>query len=33
MDHEPDGSEPVTISRIAEAEIPADVMDQVQALL
>ena len=33
MDHEPDGSEPVTISRIPEAEIPADVMDQVQALL
>ena len=33
MDHEPDGSEPVTISRIPEAEIPADVMDQEQALL
>ena len=33
MDHKRDGSEPVTISRIAEAEIPADVMDRVQALL
>ena len=33
MDQRREGSEPVTISRIAEAEIPAEVMDQVQALL
>ena len=33
MDQERAGSEPVTISRVAEAEIPADLLDQVQALL
>jgi predicted N-acetyltransferase YhbS len=33
VDQQRDGSEPVTISRIAEAEIPAGVMHQVQALL
>lgn len=33
MDQKRDGSAPVTISRIAEAEIPAGVMHQLQALL
>jgi hypothetical protein len=33
MDHKRAGSEPTTISRVAEAEIPADLMHQVQALM
>ena len=33
MDQERDGSEPVAISRVAEAEIPASLTHQVQALL
>jgi hypothetical protein len=33
VDQKRAGSEPVTISRVAEAEIPADLMDQVQTLL
>jgi GNAT superfamily N-acetyltransferase len=33
VDQKRDGSEPTTISRIAEAEIPADLIHQVQALL
>jgi GNAT superfamily N-acetyltransferase len=33
VDHERDGSEPATISRVAEAEISADLMHQVQALM
>jgi GNAT superfamily N-acetyltransferase len=33
VDQKHDGREPVTISRVAEAEIPADVMPQAQALL
>ena len=33
MDQKRAGSEPATISRVAEAEIPADLMHQVQALM
>ena len=33
MEQQGDGSEPVIISRVAEAEIPADLVHQVQALL
>jgi len=33
VDHERDGSEPAAISRVAEAEIPAGLLHQVQALL
>ena len=33
MEQERDGGEPAVISRVAEAEIPADLMDQAQALL
>jgi hypothetical protein len=33
LDHERDGSEPATIFRVAEAEIPADLMHQVQELM
>lgn len=33
MERELKGSEPVTISRVAEAEVPADLADQVQALM
>lgn len=33
VEQQGDGSEPVTISRVAEAEIPADLVHQVQALL
>jgi GNAT superfamily N-acetyltransferase len=33
VDQKGDGGEPTTISRIAEAEIPADLMHQVQALM
>jgi GNAT superfamily N-acetyltransferase len=33
VDHERDGSEPVAISRVAEAEIPADLTRQLRALL
>jgi GNAT superfamily N-acetyltransferase len=33
VDQERDGSEPAVISRVAEAEIPADLLDQARALL
>jgi hypothetical protein len=33
VDQKRAGSEPATISRVAEAEIPADLMHQVQALM
>jgi GNAT superfamily N-acetyltransferase len=33
VDHERDGGEPAAISRVAEAEIPADLTHQLQALL
>jgi hypothetical protein len=33
VDHQRDGSEPAAISRVAEAEIPAELMNQVQALM
>ncbi len=33
MDQKRAGSDPVTISRVAEAELPADLLHQVQALL
>jgi GNAT superfamily N-acetyltransferase len=33
VDHKREGSEPAAISRVAEAEIPADLLHQAQALL